>query len=173
MVSVLPSPHPRPNGTYLNKLEQDLVEKLSSVPLYQSTDKGYGGMTNEPTIYPLGCPAPWIVWPNPGPHRVVDPSLNTVGQADVLVQYNFMSGVYESNEHARAAVIRGLNLVVSSAYRKVTGGGVGTQMYRTTDDPREIICKLWRVYGQLIPRERNTMYNKRSVPWNTAMPIKH
>ena len=68
MVGVLPSLHPRPNGTHLNKLEQDLFEKLSTVPSYQSTDKEYGGMAEDPTIYVLRCPTPGIVWPDPGPH---------------------------------------------------------------------------------------------------------
>ena len=99
-------------------------------------------MVDDPTIYALRCPTPWVALPDPGQHRVVDPSLNTVGQADALVQYNFKSGVYESNEHVKAVVIGGLNLAVPSAYSKVTSGGVGTRMYRTTDDPREIIHQL-------------------------------
>ena len=53
MVGVLPSLHPRPNRTDLNKLEQDLVEKLSTVPLYQSTDEEYGGMVEDPAINAL------------------------------------------------------------------------------------------------------------------------
>ena len=173
IVCVLPSLHPRPKGTNLNKLERDLVKKLSTVPLYQSTDKGYGGMVEDPTIYALRCPTPWVAWPDPYPHRVVDPPLNTAGQADSLVPYNFKSGVYESNEHAKAAVIGGLNLMVPSAYRKVTGGGVGTRMYQAMDDQWEIIRKLWQLYGQLSPKERETMDNKWSTPWNTALPIEH
>ena len=86
MVGVLPSLHPRPNGTNLNKLEQDLAENLSTVPSYQSTDEGYGRMVEDPTIFALRCPTPWVVWPDLGPHRVVDPSLNTAGQANALVQ---------------------------------------------------------------------------------------
>jgi len=173
LVGVLPSLHPRPNGTNLNKLERGLVEKLSSVASYQSTDEGYGGMVEDPTIFALRCKKPWVAWPDPGPHRVVDPALNTAGQADALVQYNFKMGVYESNENVKAAVIGGLNLAVPSAYRKVAGGGVGTRMYRTTDDPREIIKQLRRLYGQLSPTERETMDNKWSAPWNTALPIEH
>ena len=53
MVGVLPSLHPRPNGTHLNKLERDLVEKLSSVASYQLKDEGYGGMVDDPTMYAL------------------------------------------------------------------------------------------------------------------------
>ena len=96
-------------------------------------------MVEDPTIYALRYPTPWLAWPDPGPHQVVDLSLNTAGQADALVQYNFKSGVYELNKHVKAAVIRGLNLSVPSAYRKVTSGGAGTRMYQMTDDPREII----------------------------------
>ena len=81
--------------------------------------------------------------------------------------------MYESNKYVKAAVIGKLNLLVPSAYRKVTGGDVGTQMYQTTDDPREIIRKLRQLYGQLSPKERKTMDSKRSTPWNTAMPIEH
>ena len=53
MVGVLSSLHPQPNGTNLNKLKQDLVEKLSTVPSYQLTDKGYGSMVDDPTMYAL------------------------------------------------------------------------------------------------------------------------
>ena len=115
MVGVLPSLHQQPNGTNLNKLEQDLVEKLGSVPSYQSIDEGYGGMVEDPTIFALRCTTPWVAWPDPGPHRVVDPSLNTAGQADALVQYNNKMGVYKSNENIKATVIGGLNLAVPSA----------------------------------------------------------
>ena len=90
----------------------------------------------------------------------MDPSLNTVGQADALVQYNFKSGMYEWNEHIKASVIGGLNLSVPSVYRKGTDGGVGTRMYQTTNDPREIIRGLRQLYGQLSPKERETMDNK-------------
>ena len=85
LVGVLPSLHPQPNRTNLNKLERDLVEKLSSVPSYQSTDKGYGGMVEDPTIYARRCPTAWVAWPDPRPHQVVVPSFNTAGQADALV----------------------------------------------------------------------------------------
>ena len=51
LVGVLPSLHPGPTGTNLNKIERDLVEKLSSVPSYQLTDEGYGGLEEDPTIF--------------------------------------------------------------------------------------------------------------------------
>ena len=53
MLGVLPSLHPRPNETNLNKLKLDLVKKLSTVPCYQSMDKGYGDMVEDITVYAL------------------------------------------------------------------------------------------------------------------------
>ena len=95
MVSVLPSLYPRPNGTNLNKLERDLVEKLSTVPSFQSMDEGYSGMVDDTAIYALRCATPWEEFPDPGPHRVIDPANNTAGQNDELVQYNFKASMYE------------------------------------------------------------------------------
>ena len=173
MVGVLPSLYPRPNGTNLNKLERDLVGKMSTVPSYQSMDEGYGGMVDDTAIYALRCATPWVAYPDPGPHRVIDPSNNTAGQADELVQYNFKYGVYESQENVKSAVIAGLNIAVPDAYKRVAGAGVGTRMYRTTDDPRDIISELRRLYGRLTPTEREAMDTKWNAPWNTSMPIEH
>ena len=146
---------------------------MSTVPSYQSTDEGYGGIVDDPIIYTHQCTTVWVAWQDSGPHRVVDPTLNTVGQADALVQYNFKRDVYKSNEHVKAAVIGELNLSVPSAYRKITGGGVGTRIYRLTDDPRKIIRELRRLYGQLSPRERKAMDNKWRAPRNIDMSIEH
>ena len=46
-------------------------------------------------------------------------------------------------------------------------------MYQTTNDPREIIQELRRLYSQLSTMERKAMDNKWSAPWNTTMPIIH
>ena len=104
---------------------------------------------------------------------MIDPSNNTAGQADELVQYNFKYGVYESQENVKSAVIAGLNLAVPDAYKRVAGAGVGTRMYRTTDDPRDIIRELRRLYGRLSPTEREAMDTKWNAPWNTSIPIEH
>jgi hypothetical protein len=53
MVGVLPSFHLQPNGTNLNKLEQDLVEKLNTVPSYQSTDNRYDCIVEDIASYAL------------------------------------------------------------------------------------------------------------------------
>jgi hypothetical protein len=173
MVGVLPTLHPRPNGTNLNKLERDLVDKLSTTPSYQSMDEGYGGMVEDVMIYALRCATPWEPRADTGPHRIIDPQNNTAGQADELVQYNFRKGVYDSQENVKAAVIAALNLAVPAPYKKVVGGGVGVRMYRTMDDPKEIIKELRRLYGRLSPSERAAMDTKWSAPWNTATPVEH
>jgi hypothetical protein len=64
------------------------------------------------------------------------PSQEHEGQAEKLVQYNFRSRVYNSNENVKAAVIDGLYLLIPTSYKRVTGGGAGTRMYQTTDNPR-------------------------------------
>jgi hypothetical protein len=81
--------------------------------------------------------------------------------------------VYDSQENVKAAVIAALNLAVPSPYKKVVGGGVGVQMYRTTDDPKEIFKELRRLYGRLSPTKRSAMDTKWSAPWSTATPIEH
>jgi hypothetical protein len=173
MVGVFPTLHPRPNGTNLNKLERDLVEKVSTTPLYQSKDEGYGDMVEDVMIYALRCATPWVPRADPGPHWIIDPQNNTAGQADELVQYNFRKGVYDSQENVKAAVITALNLAVPSPYKKVVGGGVGVRMYRTMDDPKEIIKELRRLYGRLSPSEQAAMDTKWSAPWSTETPVEH
>ena len=93
-VGVLPSLHQRPNGTNLGKLERDLVDKLSTIPVYQSTDKGYVGMMDNGAFCVFRCPTPWVAWPDPGPQHAIEPANNTMGQADELVQYDFTRGPY-------------------------------------------------------------------------------
>ena len=46
-------------------------------------------------------------------------------------------------------------------------------MYQTTDDTREIIRELCRLYGRTSPTERGAMDTKWSKSWDTAMFIKH
>ena len=86
MVGVLTLLHPQHNGANLNKLERDLVDKLSTTLVYQSTDKGYGGMVEDITIYALCSTPPWVPRPDLGPHRSIDSVNNMAGQVNELVQ---------------------------------------------------------------------------------------
>ena len=65
-------------------------------------------------------------------------SIKTAGQADALVQYNYKSGIYESNDNLKAAVIGELNILVPSAYKRITQGGDDTQMYWTITRIRKL-----------------------------------
>ena len=96
MVGVIPVLLPRPNGTNLHTCEHKLVNKLSTSQSYQSTDKGYGGMVEDMTLYALCCKTPCTTRPDLGPHRLIDPANNTTGHADEIVQYNFKREVYNS-----------------------------------------------------------------------------
>ena len=64
-----------------------------------------------------------------------------------------------------------LNVKVPLAYKKVTGGGVGTRMYLTMDDPCNIIHELRRLYGRLSLTEHEAMDAKWSTLWDTLKPI--
>ena len=104
----------------------DLLGKLSGMPSHQSPNHGYSGMVEEPTLYALTSPTtPWVDWPDPGPYRTIDASLDAAGQAGALVQYNANKKVYDSQGNVRRAVINALNVAVPQAYRQVAGGGVG------------------------------------------------
>ena len=70
-------------------------------------------------------------------------------------------------------MIGGLNLLIPPACTRVTEGGVRSRMYRTTDDPREIIRELRRLYGRLSPTEREATDTKWNKPRNTAMSIEY
>ena len=168
IVGTLPSLAPRPSGTNIDALETDLINKLSGTPSYQSRDEGYGGMVEDPAIFALRCPTPWTWRKDPGAHRKIDPEWNKEGQADKQVEYDFEKGVYDSEQSILGSVITGLNAAVPAAYRKIKGGGIGTRMYRPSDDPLEIIRGLRKAYGRLTPTEKQTMETTWSLPWNTG-----
>ena len=165
IVGTLPPLHPRPSGTNLRACALDLIGNLSGMPSHQLPDHGYSGMVKEPAIYALTSPAiPWLDWPDPGPHRTIDASLDAAGQADALVPYNAYKKVYDLQENVRRAVINALNVAVPQAYRQVAGGGVGVRNYRPTDSPMAILASLRRLYGRLTPTERTGMEARWSAP---------
>ena len=67
-------------------------------------------------------------FPGPGPHQTIDPSMNTAGQADLLVEYNYNKGVYDSEQNIKAAAIMALNKAVPPEYRRVPNA-VGTREF--------------------------------------------
>ena len=96
--------------------------------------------------------------------------MNTAGQADLLVEYNYNKGVYDSEQNIKAAVIMALNKAVPPEYRRIPNA-VGTREFRITDAPLQIIQQLRQVYGPLSPTERMNMENTWAEIWNPQVPI--
>ena len=135
LIGTLPSLAPRPTGASIRALEQDLIKKMGSVPSHQSRKHGYIGMVMQPVLYARRCNIPWADFADPGPHRVIDPSMNMAGQNDLLVDWTYKKGVYDSENNVRAAVIVGLNQAIPPEYRQMPNA-VGTRDFRITDSPR-------------------------------------
>ena len=152
LIGSLPSLAPRPTGANIRALEQDLIKKLGSIPSHQSREQGYTGMIMQPVLYARRCNIPWQDFADPGKHRAIDPQLNTAGQADLLVEWTYNKGVYDSEQNLKAAIIMGLNHAVPPEYRRMAND-VGTREFRITDSPLDIMNKLRGVYGQLTPTE--------------------
>ena len=96
-VGTAPSLAPRPSGTNIRTLTKYFVKKIASIPSNQSRDHGYSGMIKQKEVYALKCNIPWRDAGDPGPHRKVDPQLNTAGQNDATVEYIFSKGVFKNN----------------------------------------------------------------------------
>ena len=82
-----PTLHPRPNGTSIRTLVEWFDKKLSSIPSYQSREHGYAGITTQPPVWALRSNTPWQPFPDPGPHRIIDPALDPAEQADAKEDY--------------------------------------------------------------------------------------
>ena len=65
------------------------------------------------------CNTPWVDFVDPGPHRTIDPSMNTTGQANLLVQCNYNKSVYDSEQKIKTAIMMGFNEAVSPEYRQI------------------------------------------------------
>ena len=79
--------------------------------------------------------------------------MNTAGQNNLLVEYNYNKSVYDSEQNIKATVIMALNKAVPPEYRRIPNA-VGTREFSITDLLREIIKQLREVYGPLSPVER-------------------
>ena len=66
-------------------------------------------------------------------------------------------------------IINALNIVVPRAYKR--GTGVGTKLYRATDNPRAILNRLSELYGKMTPQEKTNMETRWSAPWAPVDPI--
>ena len=127
-------------------------------------------MIMQPILYARRCNIPWTDFPDPGPHQTIDPAMNTAGQADLLVDYNYKRGIYDLEQNIKAAVIMALNKAVPPEYRRVPNA-VGTREFRIADAPLQIIQQLRQVYGALSSMEHMNMENMWAEIWNPQVPI--
>ena len=79
--------------------------------------------------------------------------MNTAGQADLLVEYNYKKGGYYSEQNIKAAVSIALNKAVPPEYTQIPNA-MGTRDFQITDAPLQIIQQLRQVYGPLSPTWR-------------------
>ena len=162
----------RPTGPNLYACVVDLVTKLQGIPCYSAPNHGYSGMVDEPAIYALSAPgAPWTDWPDPGPHRTINPSLKTAGQADSLVNFTFKKGIFDSETYMRTAIIDAMNIAIPKEYRRAINGALGARNYPPTGSPRAIFAALIKLHGKISPSERTAQDTKWSTQWNPAFPI--
>jgi hypothetical protein len=140
----------------------DLRTQLGSVPSKQSREHGYLGTVDNPAVYAFSCNITGRNKKDSGPNFNMDPQLNTVGQADTMVEYNYNKRVFDSEQNFKRATLAGLNIVIPKAYyqTKERGGGVETQEYRTTDSLLDIITELCCLYKKLTLRKRDQMESK-------------
>jgi hypothetical protein len=111
-------------------------------------------MVDAAEMYALTGESAWIGFPDPGFHRQVDGTLNPVAQRDADAIFSAAIIVYTSQQNVKGAVNDALNEAVPKAYRR-NPNVMGVREFRPNDDPREIIARLTKRYGQKTAAEVN------------------
>ena len=107
-------------------------------------------------LYAQRCNNPWVDFADPGPHCTIDPAMNTAGQSNLLVNWTYKKGVYNSEQNIKAATITGLNKAVPPKYRRMANA-VGTREFCITDSPLDIMNQLQTMYGELLLTKKMNM----------------
>ena len=166
---------PRPTHDNINAWEESVVNILSTIPSQQSADHGYQGMVQHPIIYALVCSEPWEEWADPGPTRRgteynPHPEFGTNLTPEQIkaeeAVYDARLRVHKNERVVKQAVIDCLNRSVPESYRR--NQGIGTRMYKISDDPRTIIAGLRERYGQATPEEKEQNERRFGQGWLTA-----
>lgn len=172
-IGTLPSLHPRPSHANIRALERVLFERLETLQSSQSEEWGFRGLAEQPAEYALKSASPWINAPNPGPHRPI--GLNAQATRDAEATYDAEKAAWQAQATVTRAINAALNVAVPKAFRRnsaPTGGNIiGTTVYRSNHDPRDILLALRTVYGTPSPAERNANDALFAAPWNPAEPI--
>lgn len=171
----IPTMAPRPSHDNINAWEEGVVNILSTIPSQQSADHGYQGMVQHAIIYALVCSEPWQEWEDPGPTRRgteynPHPQFNTTLTPEQIkteeAVYDARLRVHKNERVVKQAVIDCLNRSVPESYRR--NKGIGTRMYKISDDPRTIIAGLRERYGQATPEEKEQNERRFGQGWLTA-----
>ena len=80
------------------------------------------------------------------------------------------SNIFNSQENARKAYIKALNVAVPEEYRR-TQGDMSPAMYTPMDVPRAILLNLQRRYGKRTPAEKEEATLQWGQPWTPNEPI--
>lgn len=172
-IGTLPSLHPRPSHANIRSLERVLFERLETLQSAQSEEWGFRGLAEQPAEYALKSATPWVNAPNPGPHRPI--GLNAQATRDAEAIYDSEKAAWQAQATVTRAINAALNVAVPKAFRRnsTPAGGtiIGTSVYRSNHDPRDILLALRTVYGTPSPAERNSNEALFATPWNPAEPI--
>ena len=121
--------------------------------MHRLQEHGYIEKIMQPVLYARRCNIAWVDFPDLGPHRTIEPSMNTAEQADLIVEYKYNKSVYDSKQKLKAAVIMGLNKAVPPEYLRIPNA-VGMREFQIMDSPLDILNQLRVVYRPLSPTER-------------------
>ena len=172
-IGTLPSLHPQPSHANIQALERVLFERLETLQSSQSEEWGFRGLAEQPTEYALKSATPWTNAPNPGPHRPI--GLNAQATRDAEATYDAQKAAWQAQATVTRAINAALNVAVPNAFRRnsAPAGGniIGTTVYRSNHDPRDILLALRTVYGTPSPAERNANDALFAAPWNPSEPI--
>ena len=75
--------------------------------------------------------------------------MNTSGQADLVVQYNYNKSVYDLEQSIKVAVIMVFNQEVPPEYRRIPNA-VGTREFQITNSPQDILTSSIESYIRTI-----------------------
>ena len=170
-IGQLPSVGPRPNATNIRNLEVALFDSLEGIPSQQSHEYGYKGMAQQLAEYALISNDPWIPFPNPGNHRVINPALTAQQQRDEDALYAARRIVWVSQDNVQRASIAALNVAVPKEYKRTNG--IGTANYKTNQSIRDILGGLRDVYGVPTPDEVTTNETNFARGWDPNEPIEN
>ena len=116
-IGKLPSLGSRPIATNIRNLEVTFFERPEGIPSEQSHEYEYKGMTQKHPEYALVSNIPWVPFPNPQNHWVINAALNVQQQRDEDAPFAACCIVWVLEDNVQRAIIVSLNLTVPKEYK--------------------------------------------------------